>query len=216
MAERSGHNIAALAFVAVVAVIGGGLIGLSHELSRDRIAENQRARLRDTLHQVLDPAAHDNDLEASRRRVVAPELLGTAEPVDVFIATLRGEPVAALFATVAPRGYSGPIELLVGVATDGSVTGVRVLSHRETPGLGDAVELRRSAWIEQFTGMDSARLGPAGWAVSKRGGHFDSITGATVTPTAVIEAVRDTLIYFRANRDALFAPVPQTDETSNE
>ncbi|HEX9875454.1 MAG TPA: electron transport complex subunit RsxG [Gammaproteobacteria bacterium] len=215
MADRPS-NAAALALVVVVTAIAGLLISVSHELSRERIEENRRARLRDTLHQVIDPASHDNDLEASRRLVVAPDLLGTSGRVEVFVASLRGRPVAALFATVAPRGYSGPIQLLVGVAADGSLTGVRVLSHRETPGLGDAIEIGKSAWIEGFRGASLADPAPADWAISKHGGEFDSITGATVTPTAVIEAVRDTLIYFRDHKDELFSAELDGDAGTNE
>jgi electron transport complex protein RnfG len=180
------------------------LITASFELSRERIVANQRAQLLATLHEVLAPDSYDNDLEASRQLIVAPELLGTREPVEVFVATRIGQPVAALFTSIAPRGYNGPIELLVGVAKDGTVTTVRVTQHRETPGLGDAIERDRSNWIEGFTGrrLDAPVL--ANWRVRKDGGEFDAITGATVTPRAIVEAVRNTLIYFRDNSDSLF------------
>jgi electron transport complex protein RnfG len=156
------------------------------------------------VHEVLAPDSYDNDLEASRQLIVARDLLGTREPVEVFVATRIGQPVAALFTSIAPRGYNGPIELLVGVAKDGTVTAVRVTQHRETPGLGDAIERDRSNWIEGFTGrrLDAPVL--ANWRVCKDGGEFDAITGATVTPRAIVEAVRNTLIYFRDNSDSLF------------
>ena len=206
----------ALLLITLSALIAGLLITLSDELSRERIAANQRARLLATLHEVIDPALYDNDLEASRRYVTSPDLLGTDEPVEVFIATANGIAVAALFSTVAPRGYNGPINLLVGVTVDGVVTGVRVTSHRETPGLGDAIEINKSPWIEGFfsTSLESPAMGD--WRVAKDGGYFDSITGATVTPRVIVEAVRNTLIYMRNYGDQLFADLPDTQNDARE
>lgn len=203
----------ALLLITLTALIAGSLITLSDELSRERIAANQRVRLLATLHEVIDPALYDNDLESSRRFVTSPDLLGTNDPVEVFIATADGKAVAALFSTVAPRGYNGPINLLVGVTVDGRITGVRVTRHRETPGLGDAIEIDKDDWIESFsaTTLDAPVL--ADWRVTKDGGYFDSITGATVTPRVIVEAVRNTLIYVRDYGDELFAdlPVAQSD-----
>src|SRR5690606_19926340 len=97
------------------------------------------------------------------------------------------------------------IRLLVGISADGILTGVRVLSHRETPGLGDPIELRKSPWILQFDGKRLDDPPEALWAVEKDGGIFDGLTGATVTPRAVVRAVRNTLLYFERHRDELFA-----------
>ncbi len=201
----------AVLLITLTALIAGTLITLSDELSRERIAANQRARLLATLHEVIDPALYDNDLEASRRFVRSPDLLGTNEAVEVFIATANGEAVAAVFATVAPRGYNGPINLLVGVTVEGTVTGVRVTRHRETPGLGDAIEIGKSDWIEGFSAASLDAPALADWRVSKDGGYFDSITGATVTPRVIVEAVRNTLIYVRDYGDELFAELPDPE-----
>ena len=206
----------ALLLITLTALIAGSLITLSDELSRERIAANQRTRLLATLHEVIDPALYDNDLEASRRFVTSADLLGTSEPVEVFLATANGEAVAALFSTVAPRGYNGPINLLVGVTIDGRITGVRVTRHRETPGLGDAIEIGKSDWIEGFsaTSLDAPAL--ADWRVTKDGGYFDSITGATVTPRVIVEAVRNTLTYVRDYGEELFADLPAADSDVRE
>jgi electron transport complex protein RnfG len=206
----------ALLLITLTALIAGSLMTLSDELSRDRIAANQRMRLLATLNEVIDPALYDNDLAANRRFVTSADLLGTSEPVEVFIATADGEAVAALFSTVAPRGYNGPINLLVGVTVDGTVTGVRVTRHRETPGLGDAIEISKSAWIDGFsaTSLNSPAL--VDWRVTKDGGHFDSITGATVTPRVIVEAVRNTLIYVRDYGNELFADLPAAQNDDSE
>jgi len=205
-----------LLLITLTALIAGVLITLSHELSRERIAANQRERLLATLHEIIDPTLHDNDIEASRRFVTSADLLGTTEPIEVFLATDNGRPVAAVFSTVARLGYNGPINLLVGVTVDGTVTGVRVTRHRETPGLGDAIEIARSTWIDGFsaTRLDAPVL--ADWRVTKDGGHFDSITGATVTPRVIVEAVRNTLIYVRDYGPELFSPIPTADSNADQ
>jgi len=114
--------------------------------------------------------------------------------------------VAAVLESVAPDGYSGSIRLLVGVTPDGRLLGVRVLQHQETPGLGDAIEERRSDWIRSFDGRSLGRPPMARWKVRKDGGDFDQLTGATVTPRAVVAAVRNTLLFVERQGPALFAP----------
>ena len=133
-------------------------------------------------------------------------------------ADLGGKPVAVLFAVTATDGYAGPIRLLVGVRADGRLSGVRVVSHDETPGLGDRIESRRSEWIFQFDGRSLADPVPAAWAIRADGGDFDQITGASVSSRAVLKAVRDTLVYFADNRDTVLgtgeALKPADDEDS--
>ena len=194
----------AVASVTAIATVAALLVTGSYELSHDRIEVNRQRRLLESLHEVLDSASYDNDLAASRISVVDAELLGSTNPVDVFLARLEGEPVAAIFSSIAPRGYSGPINLLIGVSADAVVTGVRVTSHRETPGLGDAIDLQKSNWILGFDGTSLIAPEFSGWSVRADGGEFDSITGATVTPRAVVKSVRDTLIYFERNQETLF------------
>jgi electron transport complex protein RnfG len=113
--------------------------------------------------------------------------------------------VAAVFSVVARGGYAGDIELLVGVRADGRVAGVRVVEHHETPGLGDGIEADKSDWIRGFDGRSLGDPPREDWAVRRDGGDFDQFTGATITPRAVVEAVRDTLIYFEDHRDQVFA-----------
>ena len=114
--------------------------------------------------------------------------------------------ITVILTPVAPDGYSGEIRLLVGIRYDGSLSGVRVLEHHETPGLGDAIEEGRSDWITRFTGLSLSNPAAPGWTVKRDGGHFDQFTGATITPRAVVKAVHRCLIYFAQNRAYLFAP----------
>ena len=204
MADRDKDSLRAVLAVAAIAVCAAGLISVSHEISAERIERNIAERLMRSLNEVLDPSLYDNDLAATQVRVIDPDLLGTPNPVQVFLATRDGQPAAAIFAAVAPRGYNGPINLLVGVDAAGVVQGVRVTSHRETPGLGDRIEISVSDWI---TGFDATSLSDpplAQWAVAPDGGRFDAFTGATVTPRAVVRAVRDVLIYFDGRQAELF------------
>jgi electron transport complex protein RnfG len=122
----------------------------------------------------------------------------------VYRVYAEDEPVAALFVVTARDGFSGSIRILVGVGVDGTVTGVRILQHRETPGLGDKIESTRSNWVFQFEGRSLGNPLASGWAIQVDGGEFDQLTGASITPRAVIKAIRDTLIYFDAHRDEVF------------
>lgn len=205
MAERRGSIVGTLVLVGIVAVGAAALVTASYEFSRERILENERAQLLEQLHSVLDPEVERRNPNPVQLSVTAPELLGTGEPVDVFVAVDDGAPLATIIASVAPDGYNAPIRLLVGIAPDGTLTGVRVLSHRETPGLGDRIEIDKSDWIRQFAGRSLGDPPRAQWAVDKDDGAFDSLTGATVTPRAVVAAVRRTLEYYEMNRGELFA-----------
>ena len=121
-----------------------------------------------------------------------------------YRARLQGEPVAVIFNSVAPDGYNGKIHLLVGVNIDASLAGVRVVKHAETPGLGDAIEIRKSPWIRGFDGKSLNNPDQAGWRVKRDGGEFDQLTGATITPRAIVAAVRNTLLYYQQNADMIF------------
>lgn len=195
---------AALA-LGVVAVVTVGVVALVHETARPRIAANERAERIARLAAVLGDTRYDNDLLQDVITVRDPDLLGTDAAVPVHRARLRGQPVAALFEAVAPDGYSGSIRLLVAVAADGRLLGVRVLAHRETPGLGDAIEERKSDWILRFAGHSLRDPLPERWRVRKDGGDFEQFTGATVTPRAVVRSVLNVLLYFERERATVLA-----------
>ena len=214
---RKGSAIGTVIVVGLVAAGAATLVSLSYEFSRERIVANERARLVAALNRVLEPPLRDRDLRSVRLEVTDRALLGSADPVDVFVMSADGTPVAVVFASVAPQGYNAPIQLLVGVSPDGVVTGVRAVSHRETPGLGDRIEIARSRWIESFDGRSLQMPPRALWAVAKDDGAFDALTGATVTSRAVVNAVRDTLLYFEQHRDELFAraEAERVDDNAN-
>jgi len=193
------------ALLAGFAIAGVALVTLTWQKTAPQIAENERHVLVNMLNEVLPAEMHDNDLLDDAISVQGSELLGTAAPVTIYRAYNNGVPVAALFTSVAPDGYSGDIRLLVGIRADGRLTGVRVLAHKETPGLGDYIERERSDWITHFDNTSLRNPSPEDWDVKRYGGTFDQFTGATITPRAVVRAVRNTLLYFREHRDDIFA-----------
>jgi electron transport complex protein RnfG len=206
MAERDGNPFLTVLFVGVVGVAAALIVSASYDFSKDRIAANQRARLIASLNSVLDPSLRERDLATIRLSVTDEELLGDDDPVDVFVALENGQPMAIVFASVAPHGYNAAISLLIGISPSSTVTGVRVVSHRETPGLGDAIEVDKTDWIRQFDSTSLQMPPLEGWGVKKdEGGEFDSLTGATVTSRAVVNAVKNTLLYFEQHREEIYA-----------
>jgi electron transport complex protein RnfG len=195
------------------AISGTALVVYTFDNTRERISANERATLLRKLHQLIPQQQHDNVLLDDTLTIINTPLLGTLEPVTVYRARKAGQPVALVITPVAPDGYSGIIKLLVGINVDGTLNGVRVVAHRETPGLGDAIDEKRSDWIHLFDNRSLQDPPLERWAVRKDGGDFDQLTGATITPRAVVKAVRQTLLYYRDNQDALFAPsaVEQAD-----
>lgn len=205
MATREGNPLVTVLLVGLVAAGAALIVSASHELSKDRIAANQRARLLESLNSVLAPDLRERDLTTTRLSITDSELFGSGAPIDVFIAIEGALPVAAVFASIAPDGYNAPIRLLIGVSSTATVTGVRVVGHRETPGLGDAIDVAKSAWILRFDGTSLQNPMPPAWAVDKdEGGEFDTLTGATVTSRAVVRSVKNTLLYFEQHKDELF------------
>jgi len=207
LAEPSAlrRALMAAAVLSIAAIAAVGMVALVHDRAEPRIEASRRAQLLAQLTAVLGDVDYDNDPLQDVIEVRDPELLGTDEPLTAHRVRRGGEPVAALLNAVAPDGYAGAIHLLIAIDVQGRVLGVRVLDHRETPGLGDFIEERRSDWIHGFDGRSLDQPPPGRWQVRKDGGNFDQFTGATVTPRAVVRAVRDALAWFARHREELFA-----------
>lgn len=201
----------AAAVLAAAAVVVVGLVSIVYDLARPQIEASRRAQELARLTAALGDLEYDNDPLTDVVRVQDAELLGTTAPLTVHRVRRSGASVALLMHVVAPDGYSGEIRLLVAIDAVGRLRGVRVVEHRETPGLGDAIEERRSDWIRGFDGRSLESPPPERWQVRKDGGDFDQFTGATVTPRAVVRAVRNALVYFGRHRDQLFAAPAAAD-----
>jgi len=192
-------------FLWLFAVAGTALVALTEYSTSTAIAENERQLLLRNLYALLPRDRLDNDIAADTLEIPASPLLGTDSVTPAWRARRNGEPVAVVFNSIAPNRYSGRIHLLIGIYIDGSLAGVRVVKHSETPGLGDAVEVRKSPWIKSFSGKSLHNPNTVGWAVKRDGGDFDQFTGATITPRAVVQAVHNSLLYYQANADMIFA-----------
>ena len=190
--------------LALFAIIGTFFVSFTYDNTIDRINENKRLALLKAFHVLIPPSAHDNDVFTDLIQVTDRNLLGNKKPVNIYRARKDNKPVAVIINSVAPDGYSGNIELLVAINFDGVLAGVRVVHHKETPGLGDAIEESRSDWITKFKQLSLNNPDKKGWAVKRDGGEFDQFTGATITPRAIVKAVYNTLSYYKENRDTLY------------
>lgn len=192
--------------ITIFAVVTAGLIAVTQVSTKSRIEHNVREAQAKALYEIVPRDSIENDLLDDTVAFVAPELLGHEEPADAYRARRNGEVSTVIMPVVAPDGYSGSINMIVGINRDGTVAGVRVLEHKETPGLGDKVDLKKSDWVLSFNGLTSAGDKDPNWAVQKDGGQFDQFTGATITPRAVVNATGRALAYFRINKAALLGP----------
>jgi electron transport complex protein RnfG len=204
MNDATRESLRAGLQLGLAALVATALLAGTYFLTRDRIAAAEHRARMQALEVVLPADRYDNDLLQDTVQVQAPAWLG-ADATTVHRASLSGQPSALVFETVAPDGYGGPIRLLLAVADDGRVLGVRVVAHRETPGLGDDIEADRSDWITRFQGRALGDPPAAGWAVRKDGGDFDQFAGATVTPRAVVRAVHRALEFVQRHGDEVRA-----------
>ena len=206
-------SAALLAFYAFVGVL---FVATANLLTRDQISENQRLMLQQKWNEVLDSSLYSNDLTVDNKIITAAEM-GLSYDSTLYLARSKnGDPVAAIFRVTTLQGYSGAITLLVAVNyADQHLTGVRVVKHKETPGLGDKVEVAKSDWILGFKGKFLSNPEHKSWAVKRDGGEFDQFTGATITPRAIVELVEDVLLYAHKNMQRLFRE-PIDSKTENK
>lgn len=200
----AGHSVLRNSIIlGIFAMVTVGLIAVTQQSTADRIAEEIRRAQMSALTEILPAEQHDNDMLNDTFMVDDREFLNLRGPAEAYRGRQDGQVVAVILPVIAPDGYSGRIDLLVGIRADGELAGVRVLNHRETPGLGDKVEVAKSPWILSFDGKSLNMPAPENWGVRKDGGAFDQFTGATITPRAVVQAVYRALQYFDENRDSL-------------
>lgn len=200
--------------LAVFAVCTTVLITGTFLSTKDRITQQKRLAEEKALLEIVPRESHDNSM-LEDTLAVGPSTTGLSlrDEKSIYIARLNGKAVTVIIPTVAPDGYTGDIELIVGVNADGSIAGVRTLSHRETPGLGDKVDLKKSDWILGFNDRSLSSPAIAGWGVKKDKGVFDQFTGATITPRAVVAATLRALQYAKENEKNLFAPLTTAQQT---
>lgn len=192
--------------LAIFAIVCTAIVGLVNELTKDKIKAQEQLQLLNTLHSIIEPSRYNNEITQDCVNLSSILLGNSANDKEIhtaYIARQDNQAIAIAMTSTAPDGYNGNIELIIAINMDESISGVRVLKHQETPGLGDKVELRKSNWIDSFTGKKLLSENDSRWAVTKDNGMFDQFTGATITPRAVVKAVKKTLLYFKDNKHSM-------------
>ena len=195
------------------ALVTTALLAFTTQVTKHRIANAEREAQQKALFEIIPKARHTNDILTETIKVPesAWEGLGLKNGGDIFVARHTDETIAVIIPAIAPDGYSGDIRMIVGINADGTIAGVRVIDHHETPGLGDKIELNKSQWILNFNEKSLAEPSTTYWKVKKDGGNFDQFAGATITPRAVVNQIRRVLEFVDAHHDELFVKNPETN-----
>jgi Na+-translocating ferredoxin:NAD+ oxidoreductase subunit G len=207
------------ALLGIFGLVGTAMVvGVNH-ITRDQIEKNDKANLLKSLNNIIASDSYNNNLLATTIVIPASPLLGKErrkeqgkdKPTTVYQAWMDKEPTAIAFDIVATDGFSGKIKLLIAIKKNAEVSAVRVISHKETPGLGDKIEIKRSQWITSFNGKSLENTAEKNWQVKKDNGIYDQFTGATITPRAIVKAVHKALIYYKKNQQFLFLTQQEYD-----
>ncbi len=181
--------------LALVTFFTSGLLMFSENATREKIAEQKKILLLESLKDLIPEALHDNDLTQNAIDLYKPELLGHRKPQKLYLGTFNGKLTIIAVPVTARNGYSGDIDLMVGIKNNGEITAVKILEQHETPGLGDLIQANKSDWLKQFPTLSLKEIGEKNWKVKRDGGQFDQITGATITPRAVVAAIKQALLF---------------------
>ena len=193
-------------YLGTFALVTTALLAVTAQFTHDRIVKSEREAQQKALFDIVPKSLHDNDMLTDTVKIPqdAWSGLGLKSGGDIYVARQTNETIAVIIPAVAPDGYSGDIRMIVGINSDGTIAGVRILDHHETPGLGDKIDLKKSSWISDFNGKSEIHPDASRWKVKKDGGDFDQFAGATITPRAVVNQVRRVLEFVDVHRDELF------------
>ena len=187
------------------ALVFTALLAYIFQITKVPIEKSEAAARLALFRQIVPASMHDNDILKDTITIAPNDLLGNTQPSIANRARINNAPAAIILEAIAHGGYSGDIKLLIAIKYNGEISGVRVLTHKETPGLGDYIDIAKDDWIKLFDAESLTKTSDKNWQVKKDGGQFDYMAGATITPRAVVKAVHKALKYFEANKDALFA-----------
>jgi Na+-translocating ferredoxin:NAD+ oxidoreductase subunit G len=189
----------------VFALVFTALMAYIFTITQAPIAKSEAEARMSLFSQVMPTQLHDNNVLEDTITLAPDPLLGNQQPIVANLAKLNGKVTAIILEAVAHDGYSGDIKLLIAIQADGTVAGVRVIAHKETPGLGDYIEIAKNNWIKLFDQASLNTIAEADWKVKKDGGKFDYMVGATITPRAVVKAVHHALLYFKQHQQTILA-----------
>lgn len=212
MSENIVKHTAKTTWVMVAfAIVGTLALAIVYYVTKAPIVQAEAVVRMNLFAQILPTDLHDNDLLQDAVKQPAGGELANRDETLIYRARLTDKASAVIMEVTAPDGYSGDIKLLVALKASGEVLGARVLDHRETPGLGDYIDIAHSDWIKNFDAQSLEKTNDEGWHVKKDGGQFDFVTGATITPRAVIKAVHKALKFYADHQQAIFeTPSGQT------
>ncbi len=179
--------------LALVTFFTSGLLVFSEKATHDKIAQQKKMLLLESLKELIPDELHDNDLTQDSLLINHPEQLGHRKEQALYVGKLNGKTNVIAVPVTARNGYSGDIDLMVGIKNNGEITAVKILEQHETPGLGDLIQANKSDWLKKFPSLSLNKVGIKNWKVKRDGGQFDQITGATITPRAVVEAIKHAL-----------------------
>jgi len=189
----------------IFGLITGILLSVTYEKTKNKIAESERKVAQKIYFEIIPVERHDNDILSDTTDI--PEeylsLLGVKKG-KINLVRKNNQLVAIIVPITSSNGYSGDIKMLVGINVNGTIAATRVLSHKETVGLGDKLDLSKSDWILSFNGKSLTNPKPELWKLKKDGGYFDQFTGATITPKAVVSQVLNALVYYEKDKLRLF------------
>lgn len=199
------HAIKTAITLVAFAFVGTAMLAYVFDITRAPIEASEKEARLALFKEILPESTYDNDLLKDTVEIAPNEQLGNRQPTLANIAKLNNKTAGVILEAIAHDGYSGDIKLLIAIRADGSISGVRVLAHKETPGLGDYIDIARGNWIKLFNDESVNKTAATQWKVKKDGGKFDYMVGATITPRAVVKAVFKALQFYDANKTTLFA-----------
>lgn len=197
------HTIKTAGTLIAFALVGTAMLAYVFIITQEPIAlSEEKARLA-LFKQILPENTYDNNVLKDELIIGPSKLLGNTLPTKANIAKRGNKTIGVILEAVAHDGYAGDIKLLIAIRADATISGVRVLTHKETPGLGDYIDIIHSDWIKQFNNESFIKTPAQQWKVTKDGGNFEFMAGATITPRAVIKAISKALQYFEENKQSL-------------
>jgi len=200
------HTVKTALTLVAFAVSFTALMAAVYQVTKAPIAAGEAAARSALFQQIIAKDRYNNAVLEDTISIAPSELLGNKKPTTANLARQDGLPIAVIMEAIAHDGYNGKIKLLIAINRDSTISGVRVIAHKETPGLGDYIDIAKADWIKLFDQESLQKTNSDNWKVTKDGGTFDYMAGATITPRAVVKAVHKTLQYFEKNKATLFAP----------
>jgi len=199
------HTASTMTIMVLFSLVGTAFLAKTYLVTKAPIEASEAIEKMKSFEEVLPASQYDNYLLKDFIDIPAGGELSNRNATKAYIARLKGRASAVILEATARDGYSGDIKLLIAVRIDGSIGGVRVIAHKETPGLGDYIEIAKDNWIKHFDNLSLAARPTEQWKVKKDGGQFDYMAGATITPRAVVKATQKALAYVEANKARFFA-----------